>query len=140
VTRYSRKPRKEMEVLSEQIDSRYLLGILNSKYINWLLKGITGNGLSHYPEHLRNLPIPALDLSKNADKDRQDKLVAMVEEMLVLKDRETSEVLPQARTIIQRQIAGLDKRIDEAVYGLYGLTDEEIAAIELPLAAEGREK
>jgi hypothetical protein len=129
VTRYSHKPRKEMEALSEQLDLHYLLGILNSKYINWLLKGITGNGLSHYPEHMRNLPIPALDLSNPKDKERHDKLVAMVEEMLALKEREHDAAEPQLKTMLGRQIAALDKQIDAAVYALYGLTDDDIAVV-----------
>ncbi|GAB6392643.1 MAG: hypothetical protein MdMp014T_2016 [Treponematales bacterium] len=68
--------------------------------------------------------------SKKAGKDRHDTLVTLVEEMLALKKREAAEVLPQARTVIQRQITALDKRIDAAVYGLYGLTDEEIKVVE----------
>ncbi len=37
---------------------------------------------------------------------------------------------PQVRTILQRQIDTTDKQIDALVYGLYGLTDEEIAIVE----------
>jgi len=56
--------------------------------------------------------------------------------MLALKEREAAEVLPQARTIIQRQIAIMDRRIDEAVYALYGLTAEEIKVVEYSASAE----
>ena len=34
------------------------------------------------------------------------------------------------KTIIQRQIDGTDRRIDELVYELYGLTEEEIKIVE----------
>jgi hypothetical protein len=36
----------------------------------------------------------------------------------------------QEKTIIQRQIDSTDRRIDEFVYELYGLTEEEIKIIE----------
>jgi len=43
--------------------------------------------------------------------------------------------LPKARTApdktaIKRQIAATDKQIDQLVYGLYGLTEEEIRIVE----------
>jgi len=74
--------------------------------------------------NLAKLPI------QQPDKDRHDKLVVLVEEMLGLKKREAAEVLPQARTIIQRQIAALDRPIDATMYGLYGLATEGIAVLE----------
>ena len=37
---------------------------------------------------------------------------------------------PARKTILQRQIDSTDSEIDRLVYGLYGLTPEEIALIE----------
>ena len=37
---------------------------------------------------------------------------------------------PAQRTVIQRQIELTDRRIDQLVYELYGLTDEEIKIVE----------
>lgn len=37
---------------------------------------------------------------------------------------------PQDTTLVQRQIAATDNQIDQLVYALYGLTDEEIALVE----------
>jgi hypothetical protein len=56
-------------------------------------------------------------------------MVSLVERMLKLhKD------LPKARstdkTAIERQIAATDKQIDQLVYELYGLTEEEIGIAE----------
>ena len=41
-----------------------------------------------------------------------------------------STPLPQPKTMIGRQIAAVDGQIDKAVYGLYGLTDEEVRVVE----------
>ena len=38
--------------------------------------------------------------------------------------------IPQAQTLLQRQIEATDRQIDRLVYELYGLTEEEIAIVE----------
>ncbi|WP_187152095.1 hypothetical protein [Treponema endosymbiont of Eucomonympha sp.] len=50
----------------------------------------------------------------------------MVDKMLGVKRREYEEPNPQAQTVTARQIGAADRQIDEAVYKLYGLSDEEI--------------
>jgi hypothetical protein len=50
--------------------------------------------------------------------------------MLQLKLKESAEQKPSMKTILQRQIEGLDQQIDQAVYSLYGLTDDEIKIVE----------
>lgn len=59
VKKYSTMSREEMENLSEQIDLRYLLVVLNSKYATKLLDNIRGEGnIDVNPEYIRNIPIP----------------------------------------------------------------------------------
>jgi hypothetical protein len=36
----------------------------------------------------------------------------------------------QDKTVLQRQIHAADRRVADLVYGLYGLTDEEIRIVE----------
>ncbi|MDR3061876.1 MAG: Eco57I restriction-modification methylase domain-containing protein, partial [Dysgonamonadaceae bacterium] len=124
VTRYSRYSRQEMEVFSAKINLRYLLGVLNSKYGSVLLANLRGGDYHIYPEHLRNLPIP------NISEKEQEPIIALVEQMLSLKKREQDETVPQTKTMIGRQIAAVDGQIDEAVYRLYGLGEEEVRVVE----------
>jgi type II restriction/modification system DNA methylase subunit YeeA len=44
------------------------------------------------------------------------------------------EKLPQRREHIQREIDATDRQIDQLVYQLYGLTDDEIAIVEAATA------
>ena len=44
--------------------------------------------------------------------------------------REFIDLLVHEKSLIQRQIDATDKQIDQLVYGLYGLTDEEIRIVE----------
>ena len=50
--------------------------------------------------------------------------------MIRLHDRMQSAKTSHGRTALQRQIETTDRRIDQLVYELYGLTDEEIAIVE----------
>ena len=113
IKRYSRYSRKEMETYSKQIDLRYLLGILNSKYAGVLLSNLRGGDYHIYPEHLRNLPIPLVP------KNQQEQIITPVDKILALKS-----VNAKADT------SALEKQIDDIVYSLYGLTPEEIEIVE----------
>ncbi len=50
--------------------------------------------------------------------------------MLDLHRRVAAEGNPQLKTVVQRQIDATDKQIDRLVYGLYGLTEEEVGIVE----------
>ena len=56
--------------------------------------------------------------------------MSFVNEILELKQKETTEQNEQLKTAVTRQIEGIDEAIDKAVYELYGLTEEEIKIIE----------
>ncbi len=50
--------------------------------------------------------------------------------MRSLHKRLAAEQLPQRREQIQREIDATDRQIDQRVYQLYGLTDDEIRIVE----------
>jgi hypothetical protein len=105
VKRYSKLSRKEMELLSETTDLRYLLGILNSKHASVLLKNLRGDDYHIYPEHLRNLPIPVI-LSK------QQPLINLVDKILIKRKKD-----PYADT------SELERQIDNIVFQLYEINN-----------------
>ncbi|MBU1487403.1 hypothetical protein KKH56_05070 [bacterium] len=79
---------------------------------------------------MSRLPIRTIDFTDPADNALHDQMVALVEQMLKLNRQLKETSLPQAKTIIQRQIKATDQQIDKLVYNLYNLTDEEIAIVE----------
>jgi hypothetical protein len=107
---------------------KYLLALLNSRLLTFRYRSIgkqTGGGsFEYFPNGIGKLPIP------EADAKTQREFVVLVEKMFELKRREYTEQNPQAKKIISRQIDGVDRVIDEAVYELYGLTQEEIGLVE----------
>jgi hypothetical protein len=76
------------------------------------------------------LPIRSINFSDKSDKTKHDKMVSLVERMLDLHKRLAAAKAPDDKTKLQRQIDATDREIDQLVYDLYGLTEEEIQIVE----------
>ena len=109
IKKFSTMSREDMEKLSETVDLRYLLGIMNSKYASVLLTNIRGGDYHITPEHIRNIPIP------EAMPEQQMPIIILVDYILFLKAKN------------QLPIAALffDAVINSLVYDIY-LEDETI--------------
>ncbi|TSA16140.1 hypothetical protein D4R75_13850, partial [bacterium] len=81
-------------------------------------------------QFLDQLPIRTINFSDSSDKSRHDKMVQLVEQMLSLHKQLPAAKTEQEKTVIQRQIEATDKQIDQLVYELYELTEEEIKIVE----------
>lgn len=119
IKKFSNLTREEMEKLSESVDLRYLLGIMNSRYASVLLTNLRGGDYHIYPEHIRNIPIPSVI------KEQQQPIIDLVDKILA-----TKKGNPQADT------SALEHQIDLLVYHLYGLTYEEAQIIDNNLTEE----
>ncbi|MBZ5671592.1 MAG: hypothetical protein LAO04_17925 [Acidobacteriia bacterium] len=76
--------------------------------------------------------------SDPADKAWHDRLVALVDRMLELnKKKHSGKLAPSEIDRLEREIASTDREIDELVYELYGITDEERKIIEGTWGPEG---
>ena len=107
----------------------YLLGILNSKAINYWYRKLVLD-VSIRVVDLARVPIRAIDFSNKQDKAAHDRMVMLVDSMLALhKQLAASESVAQ-KEMMQRQIEATDAEIDRLVYDLYGLTPDEIAIVE----------
>ena len=113
INKFSNYGRYQLEELSSQIKIKYLLGILNSKYANKLLRDLRGGGLRIYPDHIRNLPIPL------PTQEQQRSIVALVDAIIAAKQIDNLS-----------DTSALESKIDRLVYQLYGLTEEEIKIVE----------
>lgn len=115
-------------------DDKYLLGILNSKLMFFLFKNILpklrGGFLEPSYIYLKNFPIKVIDFSKEDERVIHDKIGSLVDKMLTLHRDFDETKIPQEKKRLQRQIEATDRQIDDSVYQLYGLTDEEKLIIE----------
>ncbi len=81
------------------------------------------------PTFLQQLPIRTIDFDNPTEKAKHDRMVKLIDHMLDLHKKLVATKIPADRTRIQRQINTTDKQIDNLVYQLYGLTEEEIAIV-----------
>ena len=115
-------------------DDLYLLGLLNSRALDFVLHSIAstkqGGYFEYKPMYIQLLPIHTIDFSDPADKARHDCMVELVERILDLNKQLAEAKIPQTKAVLQRQIETTDKQIDQLVYKLYDLTNEEIKIVE----------
>jgi adenine-specific DNA-methyltransferase len=116
-------------------DSLYLLGLLNSKLLWFVIRGLSNamrGGLWRFrlfSGHVEKLPIRTINIDDPIDNDRHDHIVQLVERMLAAKEELCKAKTEAETTRLERECETLDRQIDQAVYELYGLTEEEIKII-----------
>ena len=75
----------------------------------------------------------AVNFSDPTEKPTDDEIVRLVEKMLVLqKERQSvrrEDDLDRVRNL-ERQIAQVDAEIDQRIYALYGLTEDDVKVVE----------
>jgi hypothetical protein len=130
----------------------YLCALLNSRLLDFYLKKVSttfhGGYFAANKQFIEQLPIRPINFSDPADKARHDRMVALVGRMLELNKQRArlaagfSPAQPEATGArlkagatsdlerLEREIAATDTEIDELVYELYGITDEERKVIE----------
>jgi adenine-specific DNA-methyltransferase len=117
---------------NQQFDIKFILGTINSHITDFyysIMNPEKGEALAQVKkDHVENLPVPPLDFTDFKQKSLHDEIVSYVETMLSLKKQ--SAELPQEQEQLKNRIEYTDKKIDDLVYKLYGLTDEEVKIME----------
>ena len=120
--------------IRNQYNTKYLMGVLNSSlfiFIYRLLSIEGGRVLAQVkPTTLAQLPIRLISFDKPQERKYNEDMIMFVEKMINLREQLASEKIDHNQNIIQRQIDSTDHQIDQLVYELYGLTDEEIRIVE----------
>ena len=106
------------------IRSKYLLAILNSKLIHFYLRIIaetSGMGTSRWiNNYVKKFPLP-----KVAD-EKQSEIITIVDQIIVLMQSYDY----RQNLVKQAKVKVYEKQIDQLVYQLYGLTENEIKIVE----------
>ena len=117
------------------LSDRRLLGFLNSRLFWFCISKIsipfgTRAGKFRYrliSQYMEQIPIKSTLISESSTSER---VATLVTSMLSLHKRLSAETHPQRREQIEREIDATDRQIDQLVYQLYGLTEEEIRIVE----------
>ena len=103
----------------KKYDILFVLALLNSKLVNYYYritnesKHLNGGALPFDTESVKVIPIP------EASTTQQQEIESVVK-----------QILSKKQTVLTTDTLDLEQQIDELVYELYGLTEEEIAVIE----------
>jgi adenine-specific DNA-methyltransferase len=116
------KNRKDLQELSKDFDLKYLLSILNSRYGFYHLNNIRRHKQKNYfyPDDLKKLPIRKVSL------EGQKPFVDIVDRILTITKNDDYLQNPDK----QVQVKEYERQIDQMVYELYDLTEEEIRIVE----------
>ena len=105
-------------------DLKYISALLNSRLITWFFQAIQPRVGKLFAElkinHLYQFPINGID------KAQQMPFIELVEK--ILKITKTDDYLKNAEK--QAKVPDIERQIDELVYKLYGLIEDEIKIVE----------
>jgi len=117
-----------------QIKPQYLLGLLNSRLLDWYLHKVTlrayQTAYMYVKKYIERLPIRLPESFNRADKSRHEEVVTKVESMLEAKKQLAKAKTDKDKAYYENKCNSLDRQIDRLVYDLYGLTEEEIRVVE----------
>jgi adenine-specific DNA-methyltransferase len=123
-------------LLSKQnnCDLRYILAIINSRLMDYCYSIMNPEKGEVFAEvkkqHVERLPIRPINFQKTSDKFLHNRMIVLVSSILEQNKKLLLAKTDQERISFQRQITAMDKQIDQLVYELYGLTEDEIKIVE----------
>lgn len=109
-------------------DLKFLTGLVNSRALHFYYR-TTFRTLHVQREELGSLPLPRLT-GRAEDRKGHDELVKLVEQTLATKRDLAKATTDKKKAYYESKGQTLDRKIDELVYSLYGLTPEEVSTIE----------
>jgi type I restriction-modification system DNA methylase subunit len=116
------------------IKDQYLLGLLNSSLFFFLFRTLLPKlrGDFYEPSYVifKDFPVRAIDTTDPEEKTIHDTIVALVTQRIDTGERLTAAVTDHDVARLNQRIQKIEQDIDELVYGLYGVTDEEIRIVE----------
>ena len=99
---------------------KYILGILNSSVVKWLFprigSSLGNNGARYFKQFVERIPIPEIN---DLNRSHFLNIESLVEELISSKSNNLTENLNE-----------YEDQIDQLVYEIYGLTEEEIKIVE----------
>ncbi len=117
-------------IANSSISPQLILALLNSRLFSYLyLKQVTQATKDDFPQvtirDIKSLPIPPIGTLEA----HNDTTVALVDNMLDW-HKQLPDLTGEALRIVNARIERTDREIDELVYRLYGLTEDEVAVVE----------
>lgn len=123
----------KQEELNNENDLKFLLGILNSELANYYIKLIALNLTEGAFTKVRTnqlARLPIVNLKSSSEESSKNEIVKLVDQLLKLNEEKVDTKLETKINQLQSKIDYCENRINEIVYQLYGLTEDEKVTIE----------
>jgi len=115
----------------------YFTGILNSNSMTWYFRTVQPVSGNLFPElkinHIHDFPVPQMDIYNASDQDQHNQMVTLVKRDMDLLRQLRKASSDRDRRTLESGIQATGHSINQLVYKLYKLTDEEIAMVEKEL-------
>lgn len=119
---------------TSDLATEYLLGLLSSRAVNWYTyRFIFGRAIRtmHFDNPVSDrIPVPPMALDDEKEKEQHDEMVKIVGEIESLSTQRAKCNEPSGVVQLEEAIAARKALLNDIVYALYGLEEEEIDAIE----------
>jgi len=116
------------------VHPNYVLGLVNSRLLFWYLRQISnkfrGGWITCTKQYFGTLPIACVDRRSSESGEAHDRVVSLVEQATNLNERAGCSRAAHERDLYLAELQTVERLLDQIVYGLYGLSDEEIAIVE----------
>ena len=121
--------RNSMNIIYIKLNPKFLLGLLNSRLMSFWFEhkfGKLSRGI--FPQfkinELASFPIPC------STEEQQSKLITLVDQMLETQTRLQQALSDEDKKLLEQRATIIDKQIDNMVYKLYDLTEDEVKVVE----------
>lgn len=118
---------------NSNLSSRFISAILNSKLISWytysFIYARAIMTMQFDNPVTSRIPMPVIDLSNSSHKEVHDKIVVLVDNIIELNKKVNTEKNPNSLNMINRQISACEKQLDNLIFSIYNLNDEEKSII-----------
>ena len=116
-------------IKNSKYDLKYLLGLFNSKLFQWRFK-LTSTNNNVGTNELQALPIKEINFNNNDDKQKHNTMVKTVITLLELKEELQITSLLSKKEHLKNKIDYCEEKMNELVYQLYNLTEDERKIVE----------
>ena len=121
-------------IVKQEFSKKYILALLNSNLLNWFLKQIStqmrGGWYSFESKYIKHLPIKVIDKKQKDEVEMQKEVELLIDQLVQLSQEKSKTKLDSKLNQLQNKIDYCESRINEIVYQLYELREDEIKIVE----------
>src|SRR5579885_2456530 len=91
---------------------------------------VRGDYSSRGKQFIADIPIRMIDFESKSDRERYNRIVALVQQLISVTDNLSQAKLPKVRIPLERQLDLLKRQINELIEELYGMEEDDLRLVE----------